>query len=221
LLGILAVLGFRRGRVAGDPWARQIGGWVLAVAILHATPGLNGYHFLFHLHLPLSLLAAPVARVAFRDLRSLTAKGAFLAALFLSSLAVTIEAVCGVLRGNVVPRSWVAVARALARRPAANVLAPCALGNMIPAYRAHRVWCGQWFLTPNFDDKARRYEALLENPSREGALATLLRAERIRYLVVPARQTARLVAAIGKRVAEREPVEDFEIVVLFVPEEGT
>ncbi len=220
LIGILAVLGFRRGRAAGDPWALQIGGWVLAVAILHATPGLNGYHFLFHLHLPLALLAAPVAQDIFRSVRSLAGRGVLLAALFLSSLAVTIEAVCGVLRVSAVPLSWVAVARALARRPPANVLAPCSLGNVIPAYRAHRVWCGHWYLTPDFDERARRCETLFGDPAHESELAALLRAENIRYLVVPAGHAVRLLAALRERVAQHERAEDFEIVVLFAPDEA-
>ena len=212
LLGVLAWIGFGHGR--GEPWTRGLVVWAGTVAVLHNLPVLNGYHFLFHLHLPLAIVAARAAPATFRAARP-AGRAALLLGLFLSSAAVSVEAVADVVRVHLVPRAWIDAARALGERPRGNVLAPQPVGNVIPAWGAHRVWVGHWFLTPDARERARRVERLFAAPrERAAALRALVSRERIRYLVVPAERVDDVAAVLGDRTIEREGVGEL---VLLVP----
>lgn len=214
LVGWLAWKGFEHSRRADEAWPREIACWAATVVVLHALPGLNGYHFLFHLHMPLALLAAPAAAMVF-DAAGPVRRAGLILALFMSSLVVTAEAAHEAMHGNLVPRSWIEAARALATRPPGNVLAPPSVGALIPAWGPHRVWVGQWFLSPSAQERTRIVEEMLEAPAaHEQAIRMLVSRERIRYLVTPISRADDVAAVLGTTVIEREDVGELALLTL-------
>jgi hypothetical protein len=171
-------------------------GWAIAVALLHSSPLLQGYHFVFQLYPPICLLAAPALLQCLRAIRGATLPAARLlalgAALFLATPMVTLESVSDLWRRNLLPQEQLDLALRLAELPAGNVLAPPELGNLIPALAGHRVYVGQWFLTPSYASRARRYWSLMNQPARGDALRKLVTEQRIDYLIAPSRSAARL-----------------------------
>jgi hypothetical protein len=207
VLGPFAWLGLRRRLETGDAWGHELAGWLVAVVFLHNSPILNGYHFLFHLHLPVAILAAPIAAEAYRAARDGprwrgVATGCLLGALFLATPAVTIESILDTREGNRVPVSYAEMIRFLDDQPPGNVLASSFLGNLIPAYTHHRVYVGQWFLTPDHDLRAARYDALVARPGNPERLRRLIDAEEIGYVVAPTREAERLGGVLAPRFRE-------------------
>lgn len=194
-VGLLAVLGWRDRRGVEARWLRTLAGWAVAAMWLSASPLLNGYHFIFVMHLPLAIVGAPVLAdfVSRRWVRGAAGRRwALLAlcAIFVSPVTATWASVAEVADANegTVERGAMAIVTDLAKRPRGHVLAPPVLGNLIPALTHHRVWVGHWFLTPAFGDRVRRYRSFQAQP--EGGwpgIATLVRRHRLRYLVLPSR----------------------------------
>jgi hypothetical protein len=131
-LGAVAVLALRGAqqwaRVA-HPYRFSLLAWIGAVIVLHTSSLINGYHFVFHLHLPLCILAAPALREMIESLGSAgfarRARAAtLLLALLPSFLLVTRESIVEVTERNLAPRDYFAVVRTLAARPAGNALVP-------------------------------------------------------------------------------------------------
>src|SRR5262249_47152239 len=151
--------------------------WIAAVLWLHTSPVLNGYHFVPYLHLPVAILASAGVLEALERARGDGASplrrvvGLLLVAtLFPASIAATLGALGDVRRDNVFPLAQAEVLEDLAARPAGHVLGPADLGNFIPAFTPHRVWVGQWFLTPDALGRAQRFEALMADPAVDGGL---------------------------------------------------
>lgn len=205
-LAFFALRGFRHLAREGHPWRLAIGGWLGGVALLASSTVLNGYHFVFGLHLPLCLAAAPALAAAVERWRSERPAGALRLAVvmllfFLSPLYVTVRSLREARHESVVPLSFVATIAELWRMPPTNVLSPPQLGTLIPASSAHRVWLGQWFMTPDFRERSRWYGLLIDNPeSQARVLRVLVDAHRIGAVVVPARAAPRIAGLLAPRV---------------------
>jgi hypothetical protein len=185
-VGFFALRGLRELAATGHPWRHALAGWVGAVALLHSSTVINGYHFLFPLHLPLALLAAgPSARWLGErtgaPARTLAA-GGLLLLLFTSPIVTTLE---DTGQTPYLSAEALQLIRTLGEAPPGKVFAPTELGNVIPAYGRHQVWVGHWFMTPDYVERSLGYVELTRNPSRVAELAALVRREDFDYLVVP------------------------------------
>lgn len=220
-IGIFALRGGRRWAAAGHPYRTSFFAWVGAVVLLHSSPVLNGYHFVFHLHIPVSIVAATglVAALDARARRSQHGRGTLLlvALLFPSCALITAETVGNIARFNLVPAAYVEVTDALASLPAGNALVPPTLGNMLPAYTSHRVWVGHWFLTPDASRKSAEYASMTTDARQLARLRTVLREQHIRYLVVPQNQGGRLMQELGPAVVRRIAAGGLDILVVQEP----
>lgn len=98
---------------------------------------------------------------------------------------VTAESVADISRLNTRPAVYDAVIEKLAELPAGRVFAPPSLGNMVPAYTRHKVWVGHWFLSPDFSDRSETYSEVRELKRDPREVASLLRAEKVDYVVLP------------------------------------
>lgn len=184
-----ALVGWRRLVAGAHPWRFGLAAWTLAVVLLHTSPVINGYHFVFHLCLPVCLVAAPVVAdvLAGRATpRSRVAAGALVAVLFAPALLVTADDVAENLRDGKVPGETLAIVERLAAEPPGRVLAPAAMGNLIPARTPHRVVVGQWFLTPRFDERVRELDGLVQGDRLDaGRLVRVVAAEDLTAVVLP------------------------------------
>jgi hypothetical protein len=215
--GAFALRGIARLAREHHPWRTPLVAWIAAVVLLHASPVLNGYHFVFHLHLPVALAAAPAVAAAASRLRETGRRVAFalvMIGLFASPLALTWEAMRDVDRDIVVPRPYLEVARLLGRERPGNVLAPWQIGHLIPAYGPQRSFVGHWFLTPDYKARVRIYDELIGDPRRTSDLLTLVERERIRYVVAPRSEEARLAAAFDARVVRMLRVDGVSVLLL-------
>ena len=106
------------------------------------------------------------------------------------------------------------VVKTLAQKPRGNVLAPRPLGNLVPAFTTHRVWAGQWFLTPNYEGRLAALDRLTSDPKLSDQLRALINDQRIRYLVVPAARADMVAQELTGQVAERLPHGAFELLTL-------
>lgn len=188
-----AIRGWQHMIARQHPWRHGLGAWTLAVIALHTSPILNGYHFLYFLHLPVAVVAAPAVRDTFARLGQAGVRGRLggallLIALFLSSLVVTVQAMGEAMSGSQVPAERLAVAQRLGLEPTGNVLCSAELGNLVPGLSADHVYVGHWFMTPEFEARKAEVEQLFGAAHLDGEhLRTLVRRERLRYVVLPRR----------------------------------
>lgn len=207
--GALAVRGLRERWRTGLPGTRELLVWVGAAALLHSSPWTSGYHFVYLLPLPLGLLAAPALDRLLRVFEEETAplRRQFGAALvvalaFQSAPAVTWRSTRLAL-ARAYPGPVLEAVLTLAREPAGHVFTSPHLGTMLPAWSAHRVMVGHWFLTPDYARRRDWYDALMAGRvSAEEALAALEREQVHRVLLppgAPAELAARLEAAGERR----------------------
>jgi hypothetical protein len=231
VLAFFALRGFQRWGGERHPWRLAIGGWLVGVALLAASPVLNGYHFVFGLQLPLSIAAAPalahvakrrrasdaaarsvsLERAASHAVDDASASGRLVARpalvgvvallLFASPAWITVDALRDARQQNAVPTSYVPILADLRSTPPTNVLAPPELGNLIPALTPHRVWVGQWFMTPDYVARSRWYALLVQRPEAQASiLRVLVDQHRIGVVVVPAAAAGRVAALLAPRV---------------------
>jgi hypothetical protein len=216
-LGLLAGVGARRWSVARHPGRAALFGWLAAIAALHALPFLNGYKFVFLLPLPLCILAAPVAREWLGRARGAGPRALVLGAavaLFGGALLQSADALRTAKSVGSVPADLMRLVETLAALPPGHVLAPSGVGNVVPAFTSHRVWVGHWFLTPDFFVREQRYQRLVSDRALTPELLALLREQRIRYFVVPARRAGVISRALGEDVLERRPHGELELLIL-------
>ena len=214
-----AIRGWQRMVAHAHPWRFGLGAWTLAVIALHTSPILNGYHFLYFLHLPVAVVAAPAVRDTFARLRQGGAPGrlgalVLLVALFLSSLVVTVQAMGEAMAGSQVPADHLAVAQRLGREPTGNVLSSAELGNLVPALSADHVYVGHWFMTPGYEARKAEVDRLFGAAHLDAVhLGTLVQREHLRYVVLP----RRLADEARVALADRRPREaSYETLTLFM-----
>lgn len=215
--GGLAALGaWQRGR-AGAPGKRELLVWAGVAALLHWSPWTSGYHFVYLLPLPLGLLAAPALDALLRvfaddaaPLRRQFGAALVVALAFQSAPAVTWRTTRLTL-ARPFPTPVRDAMQVLAREPAARVYASPHLGLIVPAYTAHRVVVGHWFLTPQHATKQARYNALMAGlVSTEDFLAELRR-EAVRYVLLPPRARAEVVEALTAAARQVETFGDYRL----------
>lgn len=205
-LAFFALRGFQRWARERHPYRLAFGGWLLGVALLASSTLLNGYHFVYGLYLPLCLAAAPAIAEAEERWRvrgglGWVPLGAVMVLLFASPLWITAGALRDAREQSLVPRSFVPVLADLRSAPPTNVLAPPYLGNVIPALTPHRVWVGQWFMTPDYAARVRWYASMVERPEAQARiLPVLVDQHRIGIVVVPAVSAGRIAALLAPRV---------------------
>ena len=219
LLGWMGIVGARRWIAMEHPHRHAIFGWILAIAVLHWLPILNGYKFVFLLPLPVCVLAASVAREVFTPIRGLGTRGRFLAlgagiALFGGALLQTLEDVRSTRTVSAVPSDLMSVVEALSDQPAGNALVPSGLGNVLPAFSPHRVWVGHWFLTPDYHERNEMFQRLTSSRGGAPRLRKLVHEQHIRYLVVPAARYELVAEVLADAVAERRPHGELELLIL-------
>jgi hypothetical protein len=220
VLGALALQGARHWRAVSHPARAAVFAWIVAVAALHWLPFLNGYKFVYLLPLPRCILAAPALRVLLGRAtgwggRALAVAG--VVALSAGSVLQTYDAVRSVREVSAAPVELVEMVEHLAEQPTGNALVPSGLGNVLPAFSAHRVWVGHWFLTPDFFEREAQLRRLLNDPRLEPQLEHLLEQQEIRYLVTHAARASALARRLGDRVARRRRVGGLELLILEQP----
>lgn len=208
-LGGLAVVGARGQWLVQPARTRLLLAWLGMAALLHSSPWTNGYHFIYLLPIPLCLLAAPALDRLLRTLAdgSLPASrqlagAVVLALLFQSALAVTWRTTRQAL-AYAIPVPVMQAIDALGREPAAGIYTSPHLGTILPACTDHRVALGHWFLTPDHTARQRRYGELMAGRVEAGAFLTELRADGVRFVLLPPgapRPVADALAAASGRV---------------------
>ncbi|HOD08890.1 MAG TPA: hypothetical protein PKG98_12475 [Myxococcota bacterium] len=187
-LGVPGVLAVRGWMTGGPERGRDlVAGWTVAAVLMAVSTMINGYHFVYLIHIPVCIAAAPVvARVISRSRAALIV---LCVLLFASTAFSTFQAGRDVGGLSEVPVDAMAIVRDLADEQPGNVLAPPELGNIIPAFGPHKVWVGQWFMTPGYQDRAAKYRAWfgsVDGPSKYRAeIMATLASGHIRWLVVP------------------------------------
>lgn len=205
-LGFFALRGLRAWASERHPWRHGLGGWVGAIALLHASGLVNGYHFLFALHLPLALLAARPVAAAFAAVhrrRGAPVLAALLAGLLFASPVATTVVDVREAAARAVGEDMAALLARLRELPPSRVLCSPGVGNLVPAFTDHAVYVGHWFLTPDHDLRARQVEALTRDFWRAEELRALVAREGIAHVVVGADRLANVASALGGGTVER------------------
>jgi hypothetical protein len=188
LVGVLAVVGWALWIHERHPWRFALGGWIVAIALLHTSPLLNGYHFVPYAFLPLAILAArPVERIFERGRGGAPPARAWAmaaAVLLFANPAWLVMSAAYEVREYQVPQDVHAALVALGAMPPGNVLADTRLGNLVPAFGSHRVYVGQWFMTPDYQARSDRVRRAFQ-PDSLRLLRELVAQERIDYLLAP------------------------------------
>jgi hypothetical protein len=216
-MGGLAALGaWERGR-AGVPGTRELLVWVGVAALLHWSPWTSGYHFVYLLPLPLCLLAAPALDALLRvfaddaaPMRRQFGAAVVVALAFQSAPAVTWRTTRLTL-ARPFPAPVREAMQALAGEPAARVYASPHLGLIVPAYTAHRVVVGHWFLTPQHAAKQARYNALMAGQVPPEDFLAELRREAVRYVLLPPRARVEVVEALTAVARQVETFGDYRL----------
>ncbi len=199
--GAFALRGWSSWIATRHPWRHAIGGWVVAIALLHSSSVLNGYHFVLYEHLAVVILAAgPIAR-AFERLAPRGAWGAAGAATLALLLFVgTVMTAGGAVREVAsfrIPRDVERLLSSLGRYPPGNVLCNAELGNLVPAFGPHRVYVGHWFMTPDYAARSERARDMFR-PDRLDDLRQLVATERIDYVIAPSFAASDVAAALDE-----------------------
>lgn len=215
-VGFFAVRGWRRWITEGQPAWVGVAAWTIAIVLLHTSPLVGGYHFAFHLSAPVCLAAASGLSPALAGLRARRLGWVAIAAmgvlLFQTPLTLTAKCLREVEDGRV-RRSTMHAVEALAPLPPGNVLATMDVGLWVPAYTDHRVFVGQWFLTPSAQQRATAAEAALTG-LRAPQLVQLVDAEHIRYIVAPASSAPVVASVLEGRVRRTLPAGQWVVLVL-------
>jgi len=220
VLLLLAVRGWQRMVSQRHPWRFGLGAWSLAILLLHSSPVLNGYHFLYFQHLPLALVAAPVladlvAHLQARPLYGRMATGLLLVSLFIAPLVVTVQAIGEALREHKLPAENIAMAKRLAQEPPGNALTTAGLGNLVPAFSPHHVYVGHWFMTPRYEARKNEVDRLFSAEQLDAHhLQSLVRSQQLRYVVLPRRLAGQALRALAQWSPTEIPYETQSLVVL-------
>jgi hypothetical protein len=194
-VGFFALRGLRSWVRERHPWHHGLAGWVGAVVLLHTSNVVNGYHFVFGLHVPLALLAtAPIMAILAGGPaggRRTAVRAVTVAALIGSTVATTVADTQEVSK-HYLARPYADLLTRMSSLPTGTVLCSADLGGFVPAYGPHRVYAGHWFMTPRHDEREALFRALTSDPSRFDELRGFIARERFRYVVVPGQVAKRL-----------------------------
>jgi hypothetical protein len=217
-VGLLAVRGWREWIRRAAPCRPEVGAWTLAVMFLHTSPIFNGYHFVFHLHLPVCIVAATaldglLRRYSVSRWPSQVAIALTIAAVFQSALCVTWRS-AGRALAYQVPEPIMASISRLAQEPPGRVYTAPHIGTLIPAYTSHRVYLGHWFLTPDHPAKQAYFMDLLEGRADPAALVHLIQTEAIDYVLLPPATPPHVIEAIRPQAKEIVRINGFVMAII-------
>ncbi len=217
LIGLLALFGWRDLLRNKAPLSVPLATWTLAVMALHSSPVLNGFHFVFHLHLPICIAATPPFR-RFLETSQRTAVGSLLrwgmlTGLFASALYTTYVSATGALSFQA-PADSVQIAKHLGTQPRGNVWASPELSNLIPAYSGQFVYAGHWFLTPGWGTKKSLYDSFIKGEMLAGEITRFFANEKIRYAVVPKNANQRFLEELAAQSEARREFTDHTLFLL-------
>jgi len=215
--GVLAAWGAWRRWRAGTPGTRELLVWTGVAALLHSSPWTSGYHFMYLLPLPVCLLAAPALDELLRVFEDEGAPpgrqfGAALvvALAFQSAPAVTWRTTRLAL-ARAYPAPILAAAQALAREPAAAVFTSPHVGTVLPAYTAHRMVVGHWFLTPDYAARRDWYHAVMAGRVPAAEVLAALEREAVRWVLLPPGGPAELQSALERAAEHEETFGDYRL----------
>lgn len=159
----LSILGARRCPSKIVCW------WILPVVLLHHSGTINGYKFLFYLHIPLVLMATPYFLHLLQNFPRLSCILLF-PLLFQAPVFHTLEGWQEIRsRADIAPSIYAEIKK-LQTIPASTIIAPQPIANMIPAFTPHYVFYGHWFLTIEYAEKEKLYQYLAHHPQERQAI---------------------------------------------------
>jgi hypothetical protein len=213
----LALLGLAGWAKARHPWRLVVGGWLVAVALLHGSDLVNGYHFVPYLHIPVAIAAAPAlvrSLDRWRRFGDRVRPAVLLLALVVGAPLATWDAV-RTRSDSQLDAGAVAVVERLGRLPPGRVLAPVEVGQLVPGLAGHRTFLGHWFMTPGHGERRALLDRLLARPEAEAdAWRRLVSEARIDYVVTPEARAGAVEQALGGAVAARGREGDWAILLI-------
>lgn len=206
VLLVLAIRGWRHWLAHKIPGRLEVLAWIAAVVFMHSSPLFNGHHYVFHLHLPLCIVAASAFERLLRaaqtetHTRQLVAALA-LAALFQSPIATTFRAVKNVVNYQIPAPAMAALDR-LAQLPPGIVYTSPHLGTLVPAYTPHRTYLGHWFMTPDYRARQNHFNEVVEGRADPMTAIEFFRKEQIAYVLLPPSTSPALLNALATTAKE-------------------
>ena len=188
-VGLLALRGWQQWLRDSTPARFEVGAWTVIVVWMHTSPLFNGYHFVFHLHLPVCIVAATALdewwqQFPKQNWASQVATAFVIALAFQSPLAVTWWSAQQALAYQI-PGPVMAAFQRLARLPTGRVYSSPHIGTLLPAFTNHRVYVGHWFLTPDHAQKQAQFMDVMAGRLPPAVWVDLLRQDSIDYLLLP------------------------------------
>jgi hypothetical protein len=221
-LGFFAFQGWRRRLHESDPASVGLLAWTFAIAMLHMSPVLNGYHFVSYLHVPVCLAAAPALALTWQRARDHHHGriGLIVAAalLFNAPLSHTVIAV-NWAASETIPADWMRLVERLRGERPGQILATAEVATWIPAYTEHRVFAGQWFLTPDYERRAHRAAMLTGPRASAEELRDVVASDRITYIVANVSVEPVLARMLAPRVTRTVNVGSLAVLFLAADEQ--
>lgn len=175
-LGVLLFMALKSSAL----WpSRVLSAWILPVVFLHHSDVVNGYKFLFYLHIPVVIMATPYFLHLVKNFPRLSCIILF-PLLFNAPVFQTLEGINEIKSREYISPAIYGVVKRLQAVPKANLIAPPPLNNIIPAFTPHYVFSGHWFLTLDYQHKEKLYPYLLQHPQERAAV---MRQFNIHYMI--------------------------------------
>lgn len=214
-LCIFALRGARSWAGGDHPLRFALLGWLLAAVWLHTSTLLNGYHFAVALHIPLCILAAPPFIESWDRAREGKPFAiALCAATLLAPIWLSAESISAISTENEVPVEFEAIVQDLQPLEPGNVLTGERLGNVLPAYTPHRVFTGHHFLTPEHAKRGGLIRDLMAGALDAEAIGDLIRAQNLRYAVLPAQRGSAGISALAPWTTKQREIGRYRVLEL-------
>lgn len=212
---VVAIRGWREWVAKQVPARIEVGAWTLTVVFMHSSPLFNGHHYVFHLHLPVCVVAACAFESVYQLAKSSTYPRQFfaallIAALFQSPLAVTFRAIKQVVNYQV-PEPAMRVLEYLSKLPRGTVYTSPHLGTLVPAYTPHRTYLGHWFLTPDYAARQAKFNEMVEGRLDPSEAIALWQKEGIDYVLLPPTTSPKLLLALAQVAKETFNLERYTL----------
>ncbi|MDH7502451.1 MAG: hypothetical protein QHJ82_07025, partial [Verrucomicrobiota bacterium] len=177
-----------------------------------------GHHYVFHLHLPLCIVAACAFDRFWRAAQNETHTGQLvtalaLAALFQSPIASTFRAIKNVVNYQV-PAPAMAALNRLAQLPAGIVYTSPHLGTLVPAYTPHRTYLGHWFMTPDYRARQNQFNEIVEGRTDPMRVLDFWHKEQVDYVLLPPSTSPALLNALATSAKEIIDLDHYKLVRL-------
>jgi hypothetical protein len=219
-VGVFSLWGWKLWISECRAWRFALAGWTIAVIFMHASTVFNGYHFVFGLHVPLSIVASSFADTLFKKnhrqkLKAVAYKTFVIFILFTSPFFITYKSLQGIEQSTYLPQYVVDLLDDLEDAPPGNIVSDPLLGNIIPALTPHRVWIGHWFMTPDYRKRIALYSQFINNPeANKEKIKALLNQQDISYLLVPISKIRPFTTALGPLIRKVKTYESLAVLYI-------